>query len=131
MKNLKLSFTEIQGFDEYFEINDNAKRNKILYIILLSLFILNHFYNLYEVNFDLNKVSYFRIISFFLWTILIVIEVMKNTENKIQKKDIKEIIVKKYLWMKYVVIRYKNKERKLSVYNDEVDKLVNFLNNNK
>jgi hypothetical protein len=54
-----------------------------------------------------------------------------NTESKIEKSKIKEIVVRKNRWAS-IVIHYEDKKRKIDGFSqDEAEQIIKFLMNNR
>ena len=127
MNSISFGKTTITSYPEYFEIADNKKTNKLLYLSASLVFIAIYLFDLYQNNFDFAKVPYFKTISAVLWLQFWLI----NTENKIEKSKIKEVVVRKNRWAS-IVIHYGGKKRKIDGFSqDEAEQIIKFLMNNR
>ena len=120
------------SYPEYFEIADNKKTNKLLYLSASFVFIAIYLFDLYQNDFDFAKVSHFKTISAVLWLVIFALQFwLINTENKIEKSKIKEVVVRKNRWTS-IVIHYGDKKRKIDGFSqDEAEQIIKFLMNNR
>ena len=132
MNSISFGKTTITSYPEYFEIADNKKTNKLLYLSASLVFIAIYLFDLYQTNFDFAKVPYFKTISAVLWLVIFALQFwLINTENKIEKSKIKEIVVRKNRWAS-IVIHYGDKKRKIDGFSqDEAEQIIKFLMNNR
>ena len=132
MNSISFGKTTITSYPEYFEIADNKKTNKLLYLSASLVFIAIYLFDLYQNNFDFAKVPYFKTISAVLWLVIFALQFwLINTENKIEKSKIKEIVVRKNRWAS-IVIHYGDKKRKIDGFSqDEAEQIIKFLMNNR
>ena len=124
MNSISFGKTTITSYPEYFEITDNKKTSKLLY--LSASFVL------YQNDFDFGKVAHFKTISAVLWLVIFALQFwLINTESKIEKSKIKEIVVRKNRWAS-IVIHYGDKKRKIDGFSqDEAEQIIKFLMNNR
>ena len=132
MNSISFGKTTIMSYPEYFEIADNKKTNKLLYLSASLVFIAIYLFDLYQNDFDFGKVSYFKTISAVLWLVIFALQFwLINTESKIEKSKIKEIVVRKNRWAS-IVIHYGDKKRKIDGFSqDEAEQIIKFLMNNR
>lgn len=132
MNSISFGKTTITSYPEYFEIADNKKTNKLLYLSASLVFIAIYLFDLYQNNFDFAKVPYFKTISAVLWLVIFALQFwLINTENKIEKSKIKEVVVRKNRWAS-IVIHYGSKKRKIDGFSqDEAEQIIKFLMNNR
>ena len=132
MNSISFGKTTITSYPEYFEIADNKKTNKLLYLSASLVFIAIYLFDLYQNNFDFAKVPYFKTISAVLWLVIFALQFwLINTENKIEKSKIKEVVVRKNRWAS-IVIHYGDKKRKIDGFSqDEAEQIIKFLMNNR
>ena len=132
MNSISFGKTTITSYPEYFEIADNTKTNKLLYLSASLVFIAIYLFDLYQNDFDFGKVSHFKTISAVLWLVIFALQFwLINTESKIEKSKIKEVVVRKNRWTS-IVIHYGDKKRKIDGFSqDEVEQIIKFLMNNR
>ena len=132
MNSISFGKTTITSYPEYFEIADNKKTNKLLYLSASLVFIAIYLFDLYQNDFDFGKVSHFKTISAVLWLVIFALQFwLINTESKIEKSKIKEIVVRKNRWAS-IVIHYGDKKRKIDGFSqDEAEQIIKFLMNNR
>ena len=132
MNSISFGKTTITSYPEYFEIADNKKTNKLLYLSASLVFIAIYLFDLYQNDFDFGKVSHFKTISAVLWLVIFALQFwLINTENKIEKSKIKEVVVRKNRWAS-IVIHYGDKKRKIDGFSqDEAEQIIKFLMNNR
>ena len=132
MNSISFGKTTITSYPEYFEIADNKKTNKLLYLSASLVFIAIYLFDLYQNEFDFAKVSHFKTISAVLWLVIFALQFwLINTENKIEKSKIKEVVVRKNRWTS-IVIHYGDKKRKIDGFSqDEAEQIIKFLMNNR
>ena len=132
MNSISFGKTTIMSYPEYFEIADNKKTNKLLYLSASLVFIAIYLFDLYQNEFDFAKVSHFKTISAVLWLVIFALQFwLINTESKIEKSKIKEIVVRKNRWAS-IVIHYGDKKRKIDGFSqDEAEQIIKFLMNNR
>ncbi len=132
MNSISFGKTTIMSYPEYFEIADNKKTNKLLYLSASLVFIAIYLFDLYQNDFDFGKVSYFKTISAVLWLVIFALQFwLINTESRIEKSKIKEIVVRKNHWAS-IVIHYGDKKRKIDGFSqDEAEQIIKFLMNNR
>lgn len=132
MNSISFGKTTITSYPEYFEIVDNKKTSKLLYLSASFVFIVIYLFDLYQNDFDFGKVAHFKTISAVLWLVIFVLQFwLINTENKIEKSKIKEIVVRKNRWAS-IVIHYGDKKRKIDGFSqDEAEQIIKFLMNNR
>ena len=132
MNSISFGKTTITSYPEYFEITDNKKTNKLLYLSASLVFIAIYLFDLYQNDFDFGKVSHFKTISAVLWLVIFALQFwLINTESKIEKSKIKEVVVRKNRWAS-IVIHYGNKKRKIDGFSqDEAEQIIKFLMNNR
>ncbi len=132
MNSISFGKTTITSYPEYFEIADNKKTNKLLYLSASLVFIAIYLFDLYQNDFDFGKVSHFKTISAVLWLVIFALQFwLINTESKIEKSKIKEVVVRKNRWTS-IVIHYGDKKRKIDGFSqDEVEQIIKFLMNNR
>ena len=131
MNSISFGKTTITSYPEYFEIVDNKKTSKLLYLSASLVFIAIYLFDLYQNDFDFGKVSHFKTISAVLWLVIFALQFwLINTESKIEKSKIKEIVVRKNRWAS-IVIHYGDKKRKIDGFSqDEAEQIIKFLMNN-
>ena len=132
MNSISFGKTTITSYPEYFEIADNKKTNKLLYLSASLVFIVIYLFDLYQNDFDFGKVSHFKTISAVLWLVIFALQFwLINTESKIEKSKIKEVVVRKNRWAS-IVIHYGDKKRKIDGFSqDEAEQIIKFLMNNR
>ena len=132
MNSISFGKTTITSYPEYFEIVDNKKTNKLLYLSASLVFIAIYLFDLYQNDFDFGKVSHFKTISAVLWLVIFALQFwLINTESKIEKSKIKEVVVRKNRWTS-IVIHYGDKKRKIDGFSqDEAEQIIKFLMNNR
>ena len=132
MNSISFGKTTITSYPEYFEITDNKKTNKLLYLSASFVFIAIYLFDLYQNDFDFGKVSHFKTISAMLWLVIFALQFwLINTESKIEKSKIKEVVVRKNRWTS-IVIHYRDKKRKIDGFSqDEAEQIIKFLMNNR
>ena len=132
MNSISFGKTTITSYPEYFEIADNKKTNKLLYLSASLVFIAIYLFDLYQNDFDFGKVSYFKTISAVLWLVIFALQFwLINTESKIEKSKIKEVVVRKNRWTS-IVIHYGDKKRKIDGFSqEEAEQIIKFLMNNR
>lgn len=132
MNSISFGKTTITSYPEYFEIADNKKTNKLLYLSTSLVFIAIYLFDLYQNDFDFGKVSHFKTISAVLWLVIFALQFwLINTESKIEKSKIKEVVVRKNRWAS-IVIHYGDKKRKIDGFSqDEAEQIIKFLMNNR
>jgi len=132
MNSISFGKTTITSYPEYFEIADNKKTNKLLYLSAFFVFIAIYLFDLYQNEFDFAKVSHFKTISAVLWLVIFALQFwLINTESKIEKSKIKEIVVRKNRWAS-IVIHYGDKKRKIDGFSqEEAEQIIKFLMNNR
>lgn len=132
MNSISFGKTTVTSYPEYFEIADNKKTNKLLYLSASLVFIAIYLFDLYQNDFDFGKVSHFKTISAVLWLVIFVLKFwLINTESKIEKSKIKEVVVRKNRWAS-IVIHYGDKKRKIDGFSqDEAEQIIKFLMNNR
>ena len=132
MNSISFGKTTITSYPEYFEITDNKKTNKLLYLSASFVFIAIYLFDLYQNDFDFGKVSHFKTISAVLWLVIFALQFwLINTESKIEKSKIKEVVVRKNRWTS-IVIHYGDKKRKIDGFSqDEAEQIIKFLRNNR
>ena len=132
MNSISFGKTTVTSYPEYFEIADNKKTNKLLYLSASLVFIAIYLFDLYQNDFDFGKVSHFKTISAVLWLVIFALQFwLINTENKIEKSKIKEIVVRKSRWAS-IVIHYGDKKRKIDGFSqEEAEQIIKFLMNNR
>ena len=132
MNSISFGKTTITSYPEYFEIADNKKTNKLLYLSASLVFIGLYLFDLYQNDFDFAKVSHFKTISAVLWLVIFALQFwLINTESRIEKSKIKEIVVRKNRWTS-IVIHYGDKKRKIDGFSqDEAEQIIKFLMNNR
>jgi len=132
MNSISFGKTSITSYPEYFEIADNKKTNKLLYLSASLVFIAIYLFDLYQNDFDFGKVSHFKTISAVLWLVIFALQFwLINTESKIEKSKIKEVVVRKNRWAS-IVIHYGDKKRKIDGFSqDEAEQIIKFLMNNR
>jgi len=132
MNSISFGKTTITSYPEYFEIADNKKTNKLLYLSASLVFIAIYLFDLYQNDFDFGKVAHFKTISAVLWLVIFALQFwLINTESKIEKSKIKEIVVRKNRWAS-IVIHYGDKKRKIDGFSqDEAEQIIKFLMNNR
>ena len=132
MNSISFGKTTITSYPEYFEIADNKKTNKLLYLSASLVFIAIYLFDLYQNEFDFAKVSHFKTISAVLWLVIFALQFwLINTESKIEKSKIKEVVVRKNRWTS-IVIHYGDKKRKIDGFSqEEAEQIIKFLMNNK
>ena len=132
MSSISFGKTTITSYPEYFEITDNKKTNKLLYLLASLVFIAIYLFDLYQNDFDFGKFSHFKTISAVLWLVIFALQFwLINTESKIEKSKIKEVVVRKNRWTS-IVIHYGDKKRKIDGFSqDEAEQIIKFLMNNR
>lgn len=132
MNSISFGKTTITSYPEYFEIADNKKTNKLLYLSASLVFIAIYLFDLYQNDFDFGKVSHFKTISAVLWLVIFALQFwLINTESKIEKSKIKEVVVRKNRWTS-IVIHYGDKKRKIDGFSqEEAEQIIKFLMNNR
>ena len=132
MNSISFGKTSITSYPEYFEIADNKKTNKLLYLSASLVFIAIYLFDLYQNDFDFGKVAHFKTISAVLWLVIFALQFwLINTESKIEKSKIKEVVVRKNRWAS-IVIHYGDKKRKIDGFSqDEAEQIIKFLMNNR
>ena len=132
MNSISFGKTTITSYPEYFEIADNKKTNKLLYLSASLVFIAIYLFDLYQNDFDFGKVSHFKTISAVLWLVIFALHFwLINTESKIEKSKIKEVVVRKNRWTS-IVIHYGDKKRKIDGFSqEEAEQIIKFLMNNR
>jgi len=132
MNSISFGKTTITSYPEYFEIVENKKTNKLLYLSASFVFIAIYLFDLYQNDFDFGKVSHFKTISAVLWLVIFALQFwLINTESKIEKSKIKEVVVRKNRWTS-IVIHYGDKKRKIDGFSqDEAEQIIKFLMNNR
>ena len=132
MNSISFGKTTITSYPEYFEIAYNKKTNKLLYLSASLVFIAIYLFDLYQNDFDFGKVSHFKTISAVLWLVIFALQFwLINTESKIEKSKIKEVVVRKNRWAS-IVIHYGDKKRKIDGFSqDEAEQIIKFLMNNR
>ena len=132
MNSISFGKTTVTSYPEYFEIADNKKTNKLLYLSASLVFIAIYLFDLYQNDFDFGKVSHFKTISAVLWLVIFALQFwLINTESKIEKSKIKEVVVRKNRWAS-IVIHYGDKKRKIDGFSqDEAEQIIKFLMNNR
>ena len=132
MNSISFGKTTIMSYPEYFEIADNKKTNKLLYLSASLVFIAIYLFDLYQNDFDFGKVSYFKTISAVLWLVIFALQFwLINTESRIEKSKIKEIVLRKNHWAS-IEIHYGDKKRKIDGFSqDEAEQIIKFLMNNR
>ncbi len=132
MNSISFGKTTVTSYPEYFEIADNKKTNKLLYLSASLVFVAIYLFDLYQNDFDFGKVSHFKTISAVLWLVIFALQFwLINTESKIEKSKIKEIVVRKNRWAS-IVIHYGDKKRKIDGFSqDEAEQIIKFLMNNR
>ena len=132
MNSISFGKTTVTSYPEYFEIADNKKTNKLLYLSASLVFIAIYLFDLYQNEFDFAKVSHFKTISAVLWLVIFALQFwLINTESKIEKSKIKEVVVRKNRWAS-IVIHYGDKKRKIDGFSqDEAEQIIKFLMNNR
>ena len=132
MNSISFGKTTITSYPEYFEIADNKKTNKLLYLSASLVFIAIYLFDLYQNDFDFGKVSHFKTISAVLWLVIFALQFwLINAESKIEKSKIKEIVVRKNQWTS-IVIHYGDKKRKIDGFSqEEAEQIIKFLMNNR
>ncbi len=132
MNSISFGKTTITSYPEYFEIVDNKKTSKLLYLSASLVFIAIYLFDLYQNDFDFGKVSHFKTISAVLWLVIFALQFwLINTESKIEKSKIKEVVVRKNRWTS-IVIHYGDKKRKIDGFSqDEAEQIIKFLMNNR
>ena len=132
MNSISFGKTTITSYPEYFEIADNKKTSKLLYLLASFVFIAIYLFDLYQNDFDFGKVAHFKTISAVLWLVIFALQFwLINTESKIEKSKIKEIVVRKNRWAS-IVIHYEDKKRKIDGFSqDEAEQIIKFLMNNR
>ena len=132
MNSISFGKTTITSYPEYFEIADNKKTNKLLYLSASLVFIGLYLFDLYQNDFDFAKVSHFKTISAVLWLVIFALQFwLINTESKIEKSKIKEVVVRKNRWTS-IVIHYGDKKRKIDGFSqEEAEQIIKFLMNNR
>ena len=132
MNSISFGKTTITSYPEYFEIVDNKKTSKLLYLSASLVFIAIYLFDLYQNDFDFGKVAHFKTISAVLWLVIFALQLwLINTESKIEKSKIKEIVVRKNRWAS-IVIHYGDKKRKIDGFSqDEAEQIIKFLMNNR
>ena len=132
MNSISFGKTTITSYPEYFEIADNKKTNKLLYLSASLVFIAIYLFDLYQNDFDFGKVSHFKTISAVLWLVIFALQFwLINTESKIEKSKIKEVVVRKNRWAS-IVIHYGDKKRKIDGFSqEEAEQIIKFLMNNR
>lgn len=132
MNSISFGKTTITSYPEYFEIADNKKTSKLLYLSASLVFIAIYLFDLYQNDFDFGKVSHFKTISAVLWLVIFALQFwLINTESKIEKSKIKEVVVRKNRWAS-IVIHYGDKKRKIDGFSqDEAEQIIKFLMNNR
>ena len=132
MNSISFGKTTVTSYPEYFEIADNKKTNKLLYLSASLVFIAIYLFDLYQNDFDFGKVSHFKTISAVLWLVIFVLQFwLINTESKIEKSKIKEVVVRKNRWAS-IVIHYGDKKLKIDGFSqDEAEQIIKFLMNNR
>jgi hypothetical protein len=132
MNSISFGKTTITSYPEYFEIADNKKTNKRLYLSASLVFIVIYLFDLYQNDFDFAKVSHFKTISAVLWLVIFALQFwLINTESKIEKSKIKEVVVRKNRWTS-IVIHYGDKKRKIDGFSqEEAEQIIKFLMNNR
>ena len=132
MNSISFGKTTITSYPEYFEIADNKKTNKLLYLSASLVFIAIYLFDLYQNDFDFGKVAHFKTISAVLWLVIFALQFwLINTESKIEKSKIKEVVVRKNRWTS-IVIHYGDKKRKIDGFSqDEAEQIIKFLMNNR
>ena len=132
MNSISFGKTTITSYPEYFEITDNKKTNKLLYLLASLVFIAIYLFDLYQNDFDFGKVSHFKTISAVLWLVIFALQFwLINTESKIEKSKIKEVVVRKNRWTS-IVIHYGDKKRKIDGFSqEEAEQIIKFLMNNR
>ena len=132
MNSISFGKTTITSYPEYFEITDNKKTNKLLYLSASLVFIAIYLFDLYQNDFDFGKVAHFKTISAVLWLVIFALQFwLINTESKIEKSKIKEVVVRKNRWAS-IVIHYGDKKRKIDGFSqDEAEQIIKFLMNNR
>ncbi len=132
MNSISFGKTTVTSYPEYFEIADNKKTNKLLYLSASLVFIAIYLFDLYQNEFDFAKVSHFKTISAVLWLVIFALQFwLINTESKIEKSKIKEVVVRKNRWTS-IVIHYGDKKRKIDGFSqEEAEQIIKFLMNNR
>ncbi len=132
MNSISFGKTTVMSYPEYFEIADNKKTNKLLYLSASLVFIAIYLFDLYQNEFDFAKVSHFKTISAVLWLVIFALQFwLINTESKIEKSKIKEVVVRKNRWTS-IVIHYGDKKRKIDGFSqEEAEQIIKFLMNNR
>ena len=132
MNSISFGKTTITSYPEYFEITDNKKTSKQLYLSASLVFIAIYLFDLYQNDFDFGKVAHFKTISAVLWLVIFALQFwLINTESKIEKSKIKEVVVRKNRWAS-IVIHYGDKKRKIDGFSqDEAEQIIKFLMNNR
>ena len=132
MNSISFGKTTITSYPEYFEIVDNKKTSKLLYLSASLVFIAIYLFDLYQNDFDFGKVSHLKTISAVLWLVIFALQFwLINTESKIEKSKIKEVVVRKNRWTS-IVIHYGDKKRKIDGFSqDEAEQIIKFLMNNR
>ena len=132
MNSISFGKTTITSYPEYFEITDNKKTNKLLYLSASFVFIAIYLFDLYQNDFDFGNVSHFKTISAVLWLVIFALQFwLINTESKIEKSKRKEVVVRKNRWTS-IVIHYGDKKRKIDGFSqDEAEQIIKFLMNNR
>ena len=125
MNSISFGKTTITSYPEYFEIADNKKTSKLLYLSASFVFIAIYL-------FDFGKDFHFKTISAVLWLVIFALQFwLINTESKIEKSKIKEVVVRKNRWAS-IVIHYRDKKRKIDGFSqDEAEQIIKFLMNNR
>ena len=132
MNSISFGKTTITSYPEYFEIADNKKTNKLLCLSVSLVFIAIYLFDLYQNDFDFAKVSHFKTISAVLWLVIFALQFwLINTESKIEKSKIEEVVVRKNRWTS-IVIHYGDKKRKIDGFSqEEAEQIIKFLMNNR
>ena len=132
MNSISFGKTTITSYPEYFEITDNKKTCKLLYLSASFVFIAIYLFDLYQNDFNFGKVAHFKTISAVLWLVIFALQFwLINTESKIEKSKIKEVVVRKNRWTS-IVIHYGDKKRKIDGFSqEEAEQIIKFLMNNR
>lgn len=124
----------VESYPEYFKILDGRKMITPAFGVICLMFVAMIIFVLYEHNFEIEKISYWRglylLLLFFMITYPMIF--MNNTEKIINKSEIKSVSWTKKLMKYSVVIHYGKKKRLIDgLTEQEAKDIVKFLMSNK
>lgn len=133
MKSLKLKHVEIQSFDDHFIIKDSKKFTIIAGFIGLLLYLIKSVVVLSKADFDIQQEMYYFVLALITFTGLVIGIIKRpNFENKISKKDIKEITQKKaWFTNEEITIHYGDKKRKFIIRENDGHQVLQFFRENR